>query len=173
MAACFSRRSIIELLLERGASVAIKDEAVRLFHHREIQAGWQGELGMLYAQSPLLSKYVLLDAYEAVSMSTVKSLLDAGVSTNSSRGGRPAIHHVLSDAKLVGNSPHEEQRLYVLRLLLDRGADIHSTDNKGDTGLHRAPKRGEKHITALLISSGAAIDARNKAGETCLDIAAL
>jgi hypothetical protein len=140
--------------------------------HYASRAGWGDGVQLFYDLSPDLSEDAFLDACEAASLSAVKLFLDASVSANSARLGKTAIHHVLSDTKQASITPHEEQRIAVLRVLVERGANVNQSDDRGDTCLHRAARRGEKQITYLLISAGADINARNQAGETALEIAA-
>ena len=63
------------------------------------------------------------------------------------------------------NAPDDPGR--VVRLL-DAGANIHETDYKGKTALHRAAQAGFRKIGTLLIKSGARVNARDDKGETPL-----
>lgn len=59
----------------------------------------------------------------------------------------------------------------VLQLLIDRGANIESRDNYGDTALHWAARSGRERSVKLLIENGAAIEATNSDGDTALILA--
>jgi ankyrin repeat protein len=66
--------------------------------------------------------------------------------------------------------PTEDMAIDSVRLLLERGADIHSFNDAGNTVLHAAVSRGD-HLVKFLVEKGALVNARNKAGSTPLDIA--
>ncbi|EAY18309.1 ankyrin repeat protein, putative [Trichomonas vaginalis G3] len=57
--------------------------------------------------------------------------------------------------------------------LIEHGADIKSTDIKGQTPLHHAVDYNNVELVKLLISKGAEIDAQDLNGETALHLAAL
>ena len=56
-----------------------------------------------------------------------------------------------------------------VELLIERGADLEATDNRGETALFYAADNNQIDILKLLIKSGANVNARNKAGHTALD----
>lgn len=62
----------------------------------------------------------------------------------------------------------ESDVLAATRLLLDAGADVHQAKNTGDTALHGAAAAGMPAVIQLLADRGAALDAKNKAGQTPL-----
>jgi ankyrin repeat protein len=66
--------------------------------------------------------------------------------------------------------PTEEMAIEAVKLLLERGADINSFNDAGNTVLHAAVTRGDD-LLKFLVEKGARINARNKAGFTPLDIA--
>ena len=59
----------------------------------------------------------------------------------------------------------------VCRLLVERGADINSKDDKGFTPLHWSAKTGGKDVVQFLISRGAEINAVDNSGTTALQMA--
>lgn len=62
--------------------------------------------------------------------------------------GRTPLHHACAREKTL-----------VIKLLIERGADIHAEDNNGDTPLHRAMKdRGDDTIDAYVQALGAQVD---------------
>jgi ankyrin repeat protein len=66
--------------------------------------------------------------------------------------------------------PTEAMAIDAVKLLLDRGADINSFNDAGNTVLHAAVPRGDS-LVRFLVEQGARIHARNKAGLSPLDIA--
>jgi ankyrin repeat protein len=60
----------------------------------------------------------------------------------------------------------------VVRLLVDRGADVDAKDNYGMTVLHSAALRGDEAMVRLLVERGADVKAKDKNGETMLHRAA-
>ncbi|KAL7621867.1 hypothetical protein AAE478_007367 [Parahypoxylon ruwenzoriense] len=60
----------------------------------------------------------------------------------------------------------------IIRLLLNRGANIESLDQFGQTPMHTAAERGHAAIVQLLLDRGANIETKNKNGETPLSLAA-
>ncbi len=61
----------------------------------------------------------------------------------------------------------------LVRLFLSRGADVNEVDGVGYTALLLAASIdfGDTEILDVLLASGARIDARNRSGETALDLA--
>jgi Ankyrin repeats (3 copies) len=59
----------------------------------------------------------------------------------------------------------------VLRLLLERGADVNTrADDDGFTPLHRASKNGALEVVRLLLEHGADVEAVNRDGKTALQV---
>lgn len=73
-----------------------------------------------------------------------------------------------NDTPQVPRSP--EDAAAAVTVLLDAGADVKRTTESGDTALHAAAAANEPVTIALLVSKGAVIDARNKAGQTPLSL---
>jgi ankyrin repeat protein len=60
----------------------------------------------------------------------------------------------------------------VVKLVLDRGADIDARDNRGRTSLMMAADAGHAGMIDVLLARGAARDLKDKDGRTALDLAA-
>jgi ankyrin repeat protein len=60
----------------------------------------------------------------------------------------------------------------VVRLLLDRGADIKSKTENKKTALHLAAREGRTSVVQLLLDRGADVGATDEDGKTALDRAA-
>ena len=57
----------------------------------------------------------------------------------------------------------------IIRLLLDHGANVHSKDSDGDTALHCAAYNGYDEAVKLLIGGGANLHVKNNDNRTPLD----
>jgi ankyrin repeat protein len=58
-------------------------------------------------------------------------------------------------------------------LLLEKGAELETKDNNGQTPLSWAAERGHEAVVTLLLDNGADISIENRDGWTCLQLAAL
>jgi len=63
----------------------------------------------------------------------------------------------LNDAAQNGKTAHSYQ--LITQLLLDKGANVHMTDNDNQTALHVAAKGGDEKIVEELLTRGAVLDA--------------
>jgi ankyrin repeat protein len=52
----------------------------------------------------------------------------------------------------------------VVRLLLEKGADVEAKDNNGGTALYRAAGSGHEAMVRLLLEKGADVEAKNNNG---------
>lgn len=62
-------------------------------------------------------------------------------------------------------------RLNIVKLLLDHGADINTRPQDGETALHEAANSGYLYIVKLLLDRGADINTRDRSGRTALYLA--
>jgi ankyrin repeat protein len=66
----------------------------------------------------------------------------------------------------------DEEAVEAIQFLLDRGFDIHGTNDAGDTALHAAVSgRGSEAIIKFLVAKGADPELKNKRGQTPLSLA--
>ena len=68
--------------------------------------------------------------------------------------------------------PRENGHKAVVKLLLERGADVESKDDAGQTSLSRAAWNGHEAVVKLLLERGADVESKDDAGETPLSWAA-
>lgn len=103
----------------------------------------------------------------------VNMLLNAGASVNASAKGMTALHAAVSD---VSNTSYRgarplgdpKIRAQVVKLLIQRGADINVASEEGITPLHCAAEFGNTEAIRLLIKAGANLNALDKDEETPL-----
>jgi uncharacterized protein len=117
----------------------------------------------------LLSPYVMADvnalfrATEAGDVEKVQSLLDSGVDINErNKFGSFAI-----------NSAAVKNNMTLLRLFIEKGADVNVQNWSGDTALICATKYagGQKETVKLLLEAGANVELQDEDGKTALDYA--
>jgi ankyrin repeat protein len=58
----------------------------------------------------------------------------------------------------------------VVKVLLEKGADIEAKDEDGQTSLMWASYRGYSEVVELLLENGANIEAKDNRGKTALDL---
>ncbi len=63
----------------------------------------------------------------------------------------------------------EYSNAYLVKLLIDKGADVNICNGDGDTPLHLAVLRRNVEMVDCLLKHGARLDIKNKKGETPLD----
>ena len=103
-------------------------------------------------------------------MPLVHALLDAGMSPNGNVSGLGAPIRVMlfaSPACSPAERPSRGEAKAIVKLLLDRGADIHGADENGNTAITEAASKGcDRELMRMLIKAGARINVPNKSGLT-------
>src|SRR4029077_13970364 len=68
-------------------------------------------------------------------------------------------------------SQDEPEALQAVKMLVELGADVNQTNDRGETALHGAAYRGAPSIVEYLVEKGAKLDARSNQGWTPWTIA--
>ncbi|MGH9822759.1 MAG: ankyrin repeat domain-containing protein, partial [Blastocatellia bacterium] len=137
----------IEMLLDRGASVNLKDS--------------EGVMALHYA------------AGAPDDFKCLKTLIAHGadVKARTSRGSTPLIYAIsLPEMPPIGESLASDE-LAKVKLLLDKGADINAKYHGGYSPLMRSTIFGNLEIIKLLLDRGADTKAVNDQGQTAHDLA--
>jgi len=104
----------------------------------------------------------LHDAAERGDVNRVKQLLNAGVDVNAKNNDYGSTALIVTST--VG---HTE----VVKILLEKGADVNSENKYGDTALMGAAAAGQTKIVKALLQKGANVNTKNKYGWSALMMA--
>jgi len=168
VAAGLGKAGVVEILIDRGADVAIADSdgdtpviaAYRGKHNELVKFFLDRDLRVTSDASGWTK--VLRSAAFTGDFSTVMLLLDAGVQDNvDPETGLNAL-------VMAGASGHEA----IVRLLLQHGSDVFPTIRDGYTILMAAAEGGHEEVVRLLIEHGSEISATSDDGSNALTVAA-
>ncbi|XP_046383814.1 ankyrin-3-like [Ischnura elegans] len=110
--------------------------------------------GLLHRPEWLNGYSLLLEALKCKRLGVAKFLLAKDCSVNYPKSPHVGITTPLHVAVALGS-------FEVVKILLDRGARVNSSDEKGDTPLHVAARRKNLEVIKLLVESGAHINELN------------
>lgn len=115
----------------------------------------------------------LLSAIYRDDLEDVKGILDKGVSANATNEKNSNVLLLILKKNKNGQPAGDTnpQHLEIIRLLIERGADVKAVNDLQETPLHWAAEHGYLETARLLLESGADINATNSEGETPLIIA--
>jgi HEAT repeat protein len=109
-------------------------------------------------------------ALTEVDVDLVRAFLDAGMSPSASLAGMgPPIRVMLfaSQGCAPGERPTRAETKAVVKMLLERGADVHAADANGNSAISEAAMKGcDRELIRMLLKAGARIDAKNASGLT-------
>ena len=105
-----------------------------------------------------------------VDVELVRAFLDAGMSPSASLNDMgPPIRVMLFSGEACAPNvrPTKADTKTIVKMLLDRGADIHAGDGHGNTAITEAAGKGcDRELIRMLIKAGAKINATNASGLT-------
>ena len=189
-AAWVGETKVVRLLLDRGADIEAKDK------DGETALIWAACLGEAEVVRLLLDRGANIEAkgrhgYTALMVSAIngrigiiKILLAAGANMGAkNENGETALilaerkgQDQVSDLLRVTGVRYSADLRHAAKVgdvalvsrLLDKGSDIESMDNTGETALSWAAKQGQTEVVKLLLDRGADIEAKNEDGYTAL-----
>jgi ankyrin repeat protein len=120
----------------------------------------------------------LYRAVRAIDLASVKLLMEAGANPSLALtdGSTPLMAAAGLGAPRGGDEEVTEagdrnDPVDVMKLLVEKGADVNAANEAGMTPMHYAVQRGVDRIIQYLASKGARFDAKNKAGRSPADLA--
>jgi uncharacterized protein len=120
----------------------------------------------------------LYRAVRAVDLASVKLLMEAGANPSLALtdGSTPLMAAAGLGAPRGGDEEVTEagdrnDPVDVMKLLVEKGADVNAANEAGMTPMHYAVQRGVEPIIQYLASKGARFDAKNKSGRSPADLA--
>jgi ankyrin repeat protein len=120
----------------------------------------------------------LYRAVRAIDLASVRLLVDSGAnpSLGLSDGSTPLMAAAGLGAPRGGDEEVTEagdrnDPVDVMKVLVDKGADVNAANQAGMTPMHYAVQRGVERIIEYLASKGARFDAKNKQGRSPADLA--
>jgi uncharacterized protein len=188
-----AKQSIIIFLIAKGANVNAKDNDGNTPLHLALPAEYSSEKDTAISKiimALLISKNADVNAKNndrntPLHLTQKKEVVElliangADVNANNYRDNSPLNMAMNKWNVEYRDDRGEAETDRTIELLILNGANVNTSiykeeyynDSKGDTLLHRAIKAGKNHLSKLLVSKGANINARNDTGVTPLDIA--
>ena len=161
-----SHLDIVKLLIDKGADVNAP------YAKRIPPRQAQGEINVAPGATPLYR------ASRAIDLASVKLLMDAGA--NPSLALKDGSTPVMAAAGLgaprggdeeVTEAGDRNDPLDVMKLLVEKGADVNAVNDLGMTPMHYAVQRGVDRLIEYLAGKGARFDTKNKQGRSPADLA--
>ena len=161
-----SSLDVVKILLARGA------DPNRPYTKKIPPRQAQGDINVPPGATPLYR------ATRATDLAAIRALIEKGANPNvgvkdgstplmvaSGFGARRA-----SDEDVVEKAGRADP-LDAAKMFVEAGAKVNAVNDAGNTALHYAALTGAARIVEFLAANGAALDVKNKAGKTPLDIA--
>jgi ankyrin repeat protein len=161
-----SHMDIAALLLAKGA------DPNRAYTKTVPPRQAQGNINVAPGSTPLYR------AVRAIDLAAVKLLVDGGANPSLSirDGSTPLMAAAGLGAPRGGDEEVTEagdrnDPIDVLKILVDKGADVNAANDLGMTAMHYAVQRGNERLIEYLAGTGARFDVKNKQGRTPADLA--
>jgi uncharacterized protein len=161
-----SHLDVARLLLQKGADPNLA--YTKLIPPRQAQ----GNINVAPGSTPLYR------AVRAVDLTAVQMLVDGGANPSQplKDGSTPLMAAAGLGAPRGGDEEVTEagdrnNPVDVIKILVDKGADVNAANELGMTPAHYAVQRGSEAIIEYLASRGAKFDLKNKQGRTPADLA--
>lgn len=171
MAVLTQNQALVELLVQNGAALGLKNDAGATAY------SWAQETGSRQIVD-ILTKAIHEDSANLLELLEDKASLDvikamaAGMYLNMPLGGRNVIWNGLKgqgSTLLIAAISHEHWE--AVPLLLDLGADVNFSTDRGYTALMAAASVGNNEMVSTLIDRGADVNANARGESTALGIA--
>jgi ankyrin repeat protein len=161
-----SHLDVLQLLLQKGANP--NAEYTKTVPPRQAQ----GNINVAPGSTALYR------AVRAIDLSSVKLLVDAGANPSLAikDGSTPLMAAAGLGAPRGGDEEVTEagdrnDPVDVMKVLVEKGADVNAANDIGMTPMHYAVQRGVDRIIEYLASKGARFDIKNKAGRSAAELA--
>jgi ankyrin repeat protein len=161
-----SHMDIAALLLAKGA------DANHAYTKTVPPRQAQGNINVAPGSTPLYR------AVRAIDLAAVKLLVDGGANPSLSikDGSTPLMAAAGLGAPRGGDEEVTEagdrnDPIDVLKILVEKGAEVNAANDLGMTAMHYAVQRGNERLIEYLAGKGARLDVKNKQGRTPADLA--
>jgi ankyrin repeat protein len=175
LACWWGRLNLVQLLIQRGASIHKDDRALGALlvevtegGNRPVVPGQHKEIVRLLIENGAdvdttngSGDTVLMFACKQGHVDLADFLLKKGADIN-----RMNSHALDGQTALMGAAWYAQ--VEAVKLLLGHGADIHAVDRGKETALFKAASQGHAGVVGILLENGASVDARDYRGNTPL-----
>ena len=157
---------VAKLLLAKGANANLA--YTKLVPPRQAQ----GNINVAPGSTPLYR------AVRAIDLESVRVLVEAGANPGQAigDGSTPLMAAAGLGAPRGGDEEVTEagdrnDPVEVMKILVEKGADVNAVNDLGMTAAHYAVQRGSERLIEYLATRGARFDVKNKQGRTAADLA--
>ncbi len=175
LATALGNLELVQLLIDRGADVTLRDEkeqsaidiAVKEGHQSIVQY-LQNSGAIATSEATQCSPDALLGAAKTGNLEVLRSALSAGIDPNSSQASSGRHQYWKTVLMFAAEAGHLE----AVNALLAAGADVNLSDRPGKklgkTPLMVAAENDQADVLRAFLEAGAIVDAQDKRGQTAL-----